>query len=487
MDLKKLYKQRITDEILTTYGDAWSVLIHDKITADIVNPIFKKSDLLDFNITAIFSIGDNRPKWDLPAIYFVHCTKEIAKTINSEYKAGKYSSIKVFSLCAPQNLDPMVKCTVVRLDVRIIEERIFQCTWDNLSAISSILNAKLSVRHIGCTKDLAQKIKDTLICPRNIEEEASLLVLDRTIDLYTPLMYFFTFRSVLSEVGAVDCIDEYYKEIRNKHIGEVSKYLQYTVLKLQERIKKLDKDNINVDALDTLVLEAPKNIELKKNVEKYGKHLEKCFQKLQEVQDIAESQQNLVLEKDKAGNKARITLDCFMSSIVSPALTTDDRVGLLFLLKVKGIIFTDSEVALLKSRGFSKEDLGIVFNRKNQILRTRDVNFKYDVSRYEPVVRDVVENFVTKQGEFQMIGHEQERIESLRRSTMFSSEKQPRKLVVVFIKNGLSIEEIRLAYSLSESLGVEFLFGSDKVLTRREFVSEYRSNAELHEMALPKK
>lgn len=481
MNLKELHKQKIIKEVFTNFGNAWSILIHDKITIDIINLIFKKSDLIDFNITALFSIGEERPNWDIPAMYFVDCTKEIARKINSEFKSGKCPSIKVFSLRKPEGLDPGILCTVVNIDIKIVEERIFECHWDSLSSLANILDARLNINFIGCTRKIAQDIESKLVLPQNPKNEIPILILDRSMDLFTPLMYFFSFRSILAEVGTLDCSDEYYKEIRNKHIGDVSKHLQYTVMKLQESIKQLNKKNVNVDALDTLVLEAPKNIELKKNIEKYSVYLEKCFQKLETVRDLANSQQNLVLERDKDGNQVRVSLDLLLPYIVSPELGTEDSVGLIFLLKAKGISFTDSESRLLQSKRFSKEDITITFNRRNQWLSAQNPEYKYDISRYEPMMKEVVETFAGNGGDFQSLSQGHERATSLRKSTMINVGREHKRTIAVFIKNGLTFEEMGLAYSLSESLGMDILFGSDKIMTRRRFVEEFRSNKELHE------
>lgn len=485
MNLKNLHKQRIGEEILQTFGDSWSILVHDKMTVKIINSLFKKSDLIDFNISTVFSIGDERPKWDIPVIYFVNCTKEIAKTINSETKSGKYSSVKVFSLCEPEGLDPMIKCTKVDLNIKMIEERIFECQVEDIRAISYILNRRLETSSISSTQKAAILVENILKDTNINKEEAPLLVLDRLIDMYTPLMYFFSFRSMVSEIGNLDCSDEYFKEIRDLHIGEVSRHLQYTVTKLNESVKKLSNENLNISELDALVLEAPKNIDIKNNVHKYSEYLKKCFQRLEEIKDIAGVQQDLVLEKDKEGNKARISLDSFLSKIALPGLTSEDRTGLLYLLKVKGIVFTESEIGLLKSHGFSSEDIGMIFNRKSQILRNKSLEYKYEISRYEPILKDVIEVFI--QNPEKEADKETNKVQSLRKTTMFSSETQSRRLIVVYIVGGLAIEEMKLAYLLSESFGIDLMIGSDKILNRREFVKEFKKNEHLQEKRFVKK
>lgn len=481
MDLKKLHKQKIIDEILKSFDGTWTVLIYDSITANIINSLFKKSDLLDYGITAMFSIVDERPTWDIPAIYFVNCTREISKQINEEKNEKKYSALKVFTLSEPQGLDKLIKYKLVHTEINIVEERIFKCEWKNILSLSSILNSKLNVACVECTADLGQKMVDILKKQEEYENEATILVLDRTVDLFSPLMFFFSFRTILSEISTVECKDDYYKEIKNKHLGEISEYLQSSVLRIQERLQRLGNKNVGFAELDKLVLEAPKNIELKKNIEKYSDYLKLCFKKLETVKELVDAQQNLVLEKDEKGEKLCISLDTFFNHLISPSLCMDDRVALLFLLKVKGILFTDTEANLLKANGFADNDIKVTFNRRNQVLRTKERLYKYNISRYEPILADIIESFSKGQGNFKKLSEQKPKVSSLRKSTMICSEKQPRRIICVYVKNGLCIEELRLAYTLSESLGIEVMLGSDKILTKRLFVEEYRKNKELQE------
>jgi len=483
MDLRKLYKQKIIDDILNCYEKAWSVLIHDNFGSEVLNQVFKKSDLLEFGVTGIFSIGDENEQWEIPAIYFVNCTKEIAKKINEDHKDKRYPIIQVFSLCEPVGLNPLIKCTVLKLEVRILEERIFRCDEKNLQCIANLLGGKFIISFIDISKNLAQQINET--CKYEFPDELNsvfLLVLERSMDLYTPLMNFLTFRSVICEIGKVDTSDQYYKDIRDMHLSEVGDYLKCSAKILSENLKKLKKDNVDVETLSSMVLETPKNIETKKNVEKYAGYLTKCLNYIDTMKDHILLQQSIILGEDQDGNKQQINLDSFLSQLVSPVLTLEDKQGLMLLLKAKGIIFTESEKNILENNGFSRDDLEIRLITKNQIIRQETRTKPKDAfSRYTPIIKDVVESFATRKVTFQTLNIADIQVDSLRRSTMLSSNKPPRKVIVVYVKNGLSIEETSLAYKLSKDLGVEFLFGSDKVLTRKNFGEEFRKNKDLQE------
>ncbi len=122
MGLKKLNKQKIIEEVLSCYDFVWSILIHDQVSAGILNLLLSKSDLIDYDMTGIYSIGQETEKWDISAIYLVNCKDEIAKAINSEFKSKKYTIFQVFSLCNPQGLNPAIKCKVVKLEVNVLQK-----------------------------------------------------------------------------------------------------------------------------------------------------------------------------------------------------------------------------------------------------------------------------------------------------------------------------------------------------------------------------
>lgn len=483
MDLRKLHRNKIEKTVFGSFGGAWSMLIHDKTTSELINTLFKKSDLLDYYITGIFSIDKKYPNWNLPIIYFVNCTKEVSKKINKEFLLENHPPIQVFSLCEPEGLDPLIKCTVTHLNMTAVEERIFTCDLENLISLANILDSKFIISYEDSTKKVAEKVQNNVNGSKLLDnkKEVSFLFLDRTLDIYTPFLYFFSFRSMMVEIGSPDCNDNYFPEVRNKHLGEVNEVLQNSVKKLQENFEKLSSKNVDIHVLDSLVIEAPKNMELKANIEKYTDYLNKAIQKLELVKEIAESQQELILGKDKAGNKITFQLDAYMPIIFSPSMTFEDRLGLLFLLKATGVILQKSEKELLISKGFAKKDLDLIFNQRNHMRRTRQRKTEFEISRYEPMLLDVVESFLLRHRVFPSFSKVKDKLDSLRRSSMMNCGKATKSTLVVYVNHGLCVEEMKLAYLISEKMGVECIFGSNKILTRSEGINEFRTNKDLQE------
>ncbi|ORD97589.1 hypothetical protein HERIO_547 [Hepatospora eriocheir] len=53
-----------------------------------------------------------------------------------------------------------------------------------------------------------------------------------------------------------------------------------------------------------------------------------------------------------------------------------------------------------------------------------------------------------------------------------------KKMIAVYIKDGITIEECRIVYDLSQYLGVDIILGSDKILKPAEIINDLRSRLE---------
>lgn len=482
MDLKKLQRQKIIDEILNCYNFAWSFLIHDQISMNLLSSLFHKSDLIDYGVTGLFSVGDKNKKWDVPAIYFLNCTKEISRVINEDYKSNKYSDFRVFSICEPVGLDPMIKVKVVNVNIKIVEERIFKCDIHDLPSLSNILNGKFIISYANPSQKFAESINR--ICKYESSEGLKnifFLALDRTIDLVTPILHSLTFRSVLNELENTDLKDGYYKQLRDLNLSEVVDHLNYTIKTLCEKSQKLNDSKLDIDFMSSMVTEIPKDEELKNNVAKHLEYLTRSKEYYESVKDQILKEQMLATGEDKNGSKVQITLDSCLSFILSPSVSNTNKNALILLLKLRGISFTESEIQMLKAKGFSNDYLSLRFQRNNQIIVQKKDIKNAPLIKFTPILSDVVESFATKKQVFQTLNIADTTIDSLRKSRMINTVKPPRKVIVVYMKGGLCTEELTHAYKLSMKLGYEFIFGSDRILTRKQFIEDYKVNPDFWE------
>ena len=181
--------------------------------------------------------------------------------------------------------------------------------------------------------------------------------------------------------------------------------------------------------------------------------------------------QRIILEQ-KIVLDGNITLDECISVISSHSVATVDKNALAALIKVTGIKFTESEKTLLINKGIESKLLNTTFCFRNQIVRHKKNVDGDSIIKFVPLIKISV---------FQTLNICDIKIDSLRKSSMFCPTNPPIKIVCVYMQNGLSYEEIKLAYDISDQLVMEFYFGCDKLLTRKDFVSEYMENEHLKE------
>ncbi|KAI4291073.1 syntaxin-binding protein 3 [Pancytospora philotis] len=495
MDVQKLLRKQIAETVLDAYKKEWSVLIYDETTAPILKPIFTKSDFLSHNIISSSLIDVERDEWDFPAIYFVSATKKISGVINGEFQAKKYTAMRVLSITDPVGLDPMIKATRVHLSIRALEERLFVCAPSELVCIAHAMREKPSVNYLPSMQREAEELAGAIARSADAAQSASssdsmyshsnssgpllsapevaILLVDRGTDVYTPLMHFFTFKSVLAEMGEAEESDCLYNEIRYRHLAEINECLQCHINRLNQNKRLLDKKKVDTLALSKMVVEAPANIEIKDAIVKYSELLNKAIKRLERDKDLVEAEQILATDHDSSGKKVKKRCDYFFDILRTSRYSQEDRRRLLFLMKASGITFTSSEQQQLEVYGFKTAEIMAEFDCSRHIRRSEPDTYKYDVSRYEPILHDLIADYAAHKPVFQRIGAAREGHSSLRKLGMLSSEKKATKgTIVAYIKGGITTEESRLAYSLGEALGIEILVGSNKTLTPGEFIED---------------
>jgi syntaxin-binding protein 1 len=198
---------------------------------------------------------------------------------------------------------------------------------------------------------------------------------------------------------------------------------------------------------------------------------------------------SLVTGYDKKGRQVK-TLSNLLPFLRSTKFTREDRLRLLYIMKIKQVPFSNAEKEMIESYGFRRKDIDLEIDTRRMIRPDRPDGYKYTMSRYEPIVSGLVKSYIKGEDQshyFQDIGRRrEEKGGSLRKSTMISSKRQNnRRTVIVYMKGGLTIEECRLAYELSDSLGINVLFGGDKILTPEIFIDDLICSKDTEDSDVP--
>lgn len=491
MNIKDILKKKIIKEVLTVYKADWSVLIYDKLAGEIMVDLFTKSELNDYSISEAFLITANKPEWDFPAVYFIAGTNENYCIINKEFSNKTFSRcyVVIIDEIDPKDyLNSLIKTAVIPCNIKVLENRLFISEFSNcVTAMEFLLDSKFTIFKMPM-------VKETLVynSVEGSEDVYDFLVLDRSFDLYTPLVHFFTFKSILTEIyprtEQFDDGSKLYKEVEYRHIADVNNILQYNVNKLNQNLEQLNK-NLSTSELSKMVLDAPENIKLKDSIEKYSNYLRDAFTKLDYLQASVSEDPNFcsLIESElilctgrKDDKKIQIDMSSLFDLLATTRLHSPDKMRLLYLIKYRGVSLTITERNILKQSGFSAEDIDLKLDLSNKYPREKENTYKYDVSRFEPFLADIVgdalvgdfKSFLVKANNLEASNKEKEKYFSLRKSSMLTVKKHNnnRRKLVVYIRNGITPEECRLAYDLSDALGVDLILGSDKLLNLGDII-----------------
>lgn len=484
MDISELLKKKIIKDVFEAQGTTeWSVLVYDGPAASILKRFFVRSEFINHNIVISHRIEESREAADFPVIYFVRGGDEVVKMINNDYKNKLYVSYVVCLLEKCEGLDPLVKTKIVDVDFIPVEQRVFKATPRQLYSVAKTLGLMFSVSYSGSVCKGVGEMVDTMMSDGS--RRGDLIVLDRSVDLFSPLLHFFTFRTLLEDLDVKEVkefsrkhvADKVWIEVRDAHLGEVNSILRNYAHTLSKVAQKLDTKVDNKDLMK-MVLEAPAAARTKESLSRLLGMAQKCYDRFDYLSKFNEIEQCLSTGYDKEGNRWKMNVDEVFEHLCDKEIDKLDKLRILLLLKANGYRPQQKEVDLLKHAGFTEAEINTEFeNHENFVPSKERTDHKYEVSRYEPMLASILKSVIEKaKGHIHVtkLTSSDASLKSLRKSYLLSVRKDVsnRKIYCVYIMGGVTFEEIRVVYNLSESLGVEIIVGSDKIITPRSYVKD---------------
>ena len=291
LTLKSLANTRIAVDLLSSTIEniqktcPFTILVVDNYSAKVLSSYLTMSDLLNRGIFTVELITNKRNRFpNYGVIYFISPTqKSISKLIEdfSNLKRPKYNRAYIFfTHRLPENLlemlvtDGVIKRTMVLKELNLSfftkEENVFDFDWesglkifncseenqnkmlqsicDRLFTVLTTLNIHPYIQYQGSShlcKILGQKIEDIFtnnkFC-KNLKKEGILLLTDRSIDVTTPLLHDYNYRSLIYDLMEVknNTINLNNKKIVLSDDNELWK--NYKLLHIAEVFQKLSKD-----------------------------------------------------------------------------------------------------------------------------------------------------------------------------------------------------------------------------------------------------
>uniref|UniRef100_A0A8C9Z0Q9 Syntaxin binding protein 3 n=1 Tax=Sander lucioperca TaxID=283035 RepID=A0A8C9Z0Q9_SANLU len=501
----------IKDTIITDCkkSEVWKVLILDPFTTKLLSSCCKMSDLMSEKITIVEDLFKSRePVPEMKAIYFMSPTAKCVDAFIADFKTKpKYKAAYVyFTDYCPDDLFNNMKmycakyirvCKEINMSFMPQEAQVFTC--DNPGAFQSIYSPKSQDKKktletladqlvtLCATLDEYPGVRYKKKCgviftlylfvPNHKDKtQAQLLIVERGIDPVSPILHELTYQAMAYDL--IDIQNDTYKykakdgsekqallneddmlwvKLRHKHIADVSEQIR----KLVKEISASKKEGNN---LAQMMKKMPA---FRKQKTIHLQLAEDCMQHFaNNVEKLCKAEQDLAVGLDVEGVKVKDPMRTLLPVLLNPYSTHDKiRAVLLYIFSLNGT----SQL-----------------NTAYRFLRDRSQDQTYNLSRWTPVIKDVMEDAVENKLDTTEWPHQSEcpaawngsGAVSARQKHKASSQDDRRtgSRLIIFVVGGISYSEMRCAYEVTQAVkSCEVIIGSSHILTPTGLLNDIKA------------
>ncbi|XP_041696058.1 syntaxin-binding protein 3 [Coregonus clupeaformis] len=428
------------------------------------------------------------------SIYSPHSSQDKAKTLET-------LAAQIVTLCATLDENPGVRYKK--------ETMLDNTTLDNAKQLAALVDYKLT-KHYDMDDNGKKKGKT----------QAQLLIVERGFDPVTPILHELTYQAMAYDLvpikndtykykskegsekeALLNEDDQLWARLRHMHIAEVSEQLPKLVKEISANKKQPD-GKITISGLSQLMKKMP---HFRKQVAQKTVHLnltEDCMNHFQKnVEKLCKAEQDLAVGSDVEGVKVKDPMRTLLPVLLHPHGTYDKiRAVLLYIFSLNGTTEENlnkliQHVKIEEDREFilNWRELGVpiisspsFFPLRRSSRRDRTQEETYNLSRWTPVIKDVMEDAVENKLETREWPHQSEcpaawngsGAVSARQKHKASSqdERKSGSRLIIFIIGGISYSEMRCAYQVTQSVkSCEVIIGSSHIVTPMELLDDIQA------------
>ncbi|OIR58472.1 MAG: Sec1-like syntaxin-binding protein [Amphiamblys sp. WSBS2006] len=362
------------------------------------------------------------------------------------------------------------------------------------------------------------------------KSRGTLLILDRRADLVSLLLHEFTYQAMVQDLLPVTRANRYaHKEktvaldeddamwctLRHKHIAQCKDELDLQIKKFMTENKAAaqksqtgEQKEKSLEEMKELVSSLPKYHEMK---EAFGLHMSlavECIKRLNEkkLDEVGSLEQTMATGTDADGKRRGVSLEELFPFLRRASLSEKDKVRLILLYGVtqesrSGEIESACREASLG--GDIASGVRKVIDHRELVLQLRDSvmsrrkkkkqggflglfggrqdDDRYELSRYETLLKGIFEVYAEGKLDEEVFPYLNSRrvfsgegkAASLRKGHTPKKKPETEELLVVFVVGGVSYSELRDAYFMAETTGVECIVGGLGIERPEEFCENF--------------